>query len=556
MRFSNPFTLGGREVRLSASIGIALSATGYTQGRRGVARCGDRTAPRTRAGWLALRGLRHRDSEIRTNRVAAGRRLRGRHSSDVSSNSSTSRSSRSRRTRSWDSKALVRWRHPVLGMIAPVDFIPIAERTGFIVPLGNWILREACLRLSAMAHRACRCRGTSRCRSTSRACSGAIPRSSIRFGEALRDSGLEPQRLVLELTEGIAMANPTAVTTLLMQLRAMGVRISIDDFGTGYSSLAYLRQFPIDTLKIDRSFVRGMVTNKDTAEIVAGVMSLSQQLGLHVVAEGIEHEDQCAQLRALNCDAGQGYLFAKPLDVEAAAERVENRARATAGSASATPLTLDAVHAVRRSGSRQTFRRRSPCRLRWRPRGAVIGGTGGRVRQRPIRAQRFADAGDGRETATGRDDNRSAGGPHVDDRASCGTTNGLPSHPSRPRKRHHEDGVLHRRLLRRRLIGLSSLAAAPFNHADDVARRRPSAPLRQLPWTTGRDSRWRGVRFGRRRQYDTFTLKYTEFLHALSDDTLTLRSATKTYRFKAGASDSNNTIQFRDLADRIERSRR
>ena len=138
--------------------------------------------------------------------------------------------------------------------------------------------------------------------------------------EALRDSGLEPRRLVLELTEGVAMANPTAVTTLLMRLRAMGVRISVDDFGTGYSSLAYLRQFPIDTLKIDRSFVRGMVTNKDTAEIVASVIGMSQQLGLHVVAEGIEHEDQLARLRALNCEAGQGDLFAKPLDVEEAAE--------------------------------------------------------------------------------------------------------------------------------------------------------------------------------------------------------------------------------------------
>ena len=216
-------------------------------------------------------------------------------------------------------EALVRWRHPVLGMIAPADFIPIAERTGFIVPLGNWILREACLRLSAWQTGL----------PLSRDLSVSVNVSSVQWsdpalldqiGEALRDSGLEPRRLVLELTEGIAMANPAAVTTLLMRLRAMGVRISVDDFGTGFSSLAYLRQFPIDTLKIDRSFVRGMVTNKDTAEIVVGLMIMSQQLGLHVVAEGIEHEDQCAQLRALKCDAGQGYLFAKPLDVEAAAE--------------------------------------------------------------------------------------------------------------------------------------------------------------------------------------------------------------------------------------------
>ena len=154
--------------------------------------------------------------------------------------------------------------------------------------------------------------------------------------QALRDSGLESRRLVLELTEGIAMGNPAAVTTLLMQLRAMGVRISVDDFGTGYSSLAYLRQFPIDTLKIDRSFVRGMVTNNDTAEIVAGVMNLSKQLGLRVVAEGIEQEEQCAHLRALNCEAGQGNLFAPPLDVESATE-VLKTGLAPRAEASASP---------------------------------------------------------------------------------------------------------------------------------------------------------------------------------------------------------------------------
>ena len=147
------------------------------------------------------------------------------------------------------------------------------------------------------------------------------------------------------------MANPTAVTTLLMRLRAMGVRISIDDFGTGYSSLAYLRQFPIDTLKIDRYFIRGMVTNKDTAEIVASVIDMSQQLGLHVVAEGIEHEDQLARLRALNCEAGQGNLFAKPLDVDEAAEllktglapRPERRRNVTAPLPREAPVPLSWV---------------------------------------------------------------------------------------------------------------------------------------------------------------------------------------------------------------------
>jgi Amt family ammonium transporter len=140
------------------------------------------------------------------------------------------------------------------------------------------------------------------------------------IAEALRDSGLEPQCLVLELTEGVAMANPTAVTTLLMRLRAMGVRISIDDFGTGYSSLAYLRQFPIDDAE-DRSLLRpGLVTHKDTAEIVASLIRMSRQLGLRVVAEGIEHDDQLAHLRGWRCESGQGDLFAKPLDADQATE--------------------------------------------------------------------------------------------------------------------------------------------------------------------------------------------------------------------------------------------
>ena len=116
------------------------------------------------------------------------------------------------------------------------------------------------------------------------------------------------------------MENPPAVATLLMQLRASGVRISIDDFGTGYSSLAYLRQFPIDTLKVDRSFIRGMETHKASADIVGNLTAMAQQLGVQVVAEGIENEDQLSLLRTLQCESAQGFLFAKPLDATRARE--------------------------------------------------------------------------------------------------------------------------------------------------------------------------------------------------------------------------------------------
>jgi hypothetical protein len=148
-----------------------------------------------------------------------------------------------------------------------------------------------------------------------------------RVAEALRDSGLPARSLVLELTEGMAMENPAAVKTLLMQLRAMGIRISVDDFGTGYSSLAHLRQFPVDALKVDRSFVRGMESHKGTFEIVGSLTALAQQLGLHVVAEGVENEEQLSLLRTLQCDSVQGYLLAKPLDVNGATEVLRNGLR-------------------------------------------------------------------------------------------------------------------------------------------------------------------------------------------------------------------------------------
>ncbi len=256
----NPFALGGREVRLSASIGIAVSATGYTKADDmlhdaetalhrahvlGGSHCEffDTAILKSEQTELQLEGdfdaaLQRREFELFYQPIVS-----------LASNEVLG------------FEALVRWRHPVLGMIAPADFIPIAERTGFIVPLGKWILREACLRLSQWQTGLPLSRDLSVSVNVSSA-QWSDPALLDQIGEALRDSGLEPRRLVLELTEGIAMDNPAAVTTLLMRLRAMGVRISLDDFGTGFSSLTYLRQFPIDTLKIDRSFVRGLVTKR------------------------------------------------------------------------------------------------------------------------------------------------------------------------------------------------------------------------------------------------------------------------------------------------------
>ena len=215
-------------------------------------------------------------------------------------------------------EALLRWHHPVLGVIAPLDFVPLAERSGFIVPLGRWVLRQACTQLTRWQ--------------------GELPWaaqlwmavnvSSAQFADAelvddiavaLRESGLEADRLVLEVTESLAMADPLGIRSVLMELRTLGVRISIDDFGTGHSSLASLGQLPIDALKMDRSFVRGIEARPDMYEIVAAVLVMARQLGLRVVAEGIENQAQLAAIQSLRAEYGQGYLFSKPLSSDRAA---------------------------------------------------------------------------------------------------------------------------------------------------------------------------------------------------------------------------------------------
>jgi len=212
-------------------------------------------------------------------------------------------------------EALMRWRHPVLGLISPLEFVPIAEKSGFIVALGRWALHEACLRLKTWqdAHL------------VETGCWVAVNLSSLQFrdpallddvAERLRITGLDARCLVLEVTEGVALENPAEVRTLLMRLRTLGVRISVDDFGTGYSSLSYLRQLPLDSLKVDRAFVRGIEANKDMVGILTAVVGMAQQLGLQVVVEGIENEEQRTLVRSLSCSYGQGYFFSRPLDLD------------------------------------------------------------------------------------------------------------------------------------------------------------------------------------------------------------------------------------------------
>ena len=313
-----PFMIDGREVFLSASIGVAVSATGYTEAED-VLRDADTALHRAR-----MLGGSH--CEVFDTAILQS------HQAELQLEGDLKDALERREFRLlyqpivWIAsnqivgfEALVRWHHPVLGVISPIDFIPIAERTELIVPLGEWILREACIRLKAWQDNP----KVPADLWISVNLSGVQlkdPTLVQRVGAALSDSGLQPRSLVLELTESMAMENPTGVKSLLMELRSIGVRISIDDFGTGYSSLAHLRQFPVDALKFDRSFVRGIETRQDSAAIVGTLTDMAVQLGLQVVAEGIENEQQLALLRSLRCHAAQGYLFAKPLDEVKATE--------------------------------------------------------------------------------------------------------------------------------------------------------------------------------------------------------------------------------------------
>jgi len=206
-------------------------------------------------------------------------------------------------------EALLRWRRGDT-LVPPGQFIPLAEKSGLIVPIGIWVIDTACARLRAWADQG------------QRETRLAVNVSARQFhtgnldtvvAEALARHDVEPARLELELTESMLMDNPEATTTLLQRLKAIGVRLSLDDFGTGYSCLAYLARFPIDTLKVDQSFVRDMVHSSNTAGIVTAIISLARTLHLHVVAEGVETPEQLGYLRKLGCDEVQGYLLGRPM---------------------------------------------------------------------------------------------------------------------------------------------------------------------------------------------------------------------------------------------------
>jgi diguanylate cyclase (GGDEF)-like protein len=199
-------------------------------------------------------------------------------------------------------EALLRWKHPVRGFVSPAEFIPLAEEIGLIVPLGEWVLKQACTEAAKWDNRL----------SVAVNLSAAQFRSStlvLSVVSALGSSGLAASRLELEITETVLLHDTAAVLQSLHQLRDLGVRTSMDDFGTGYSSLSYLRSFPFDRIKIDRSFVGEVTKNNDCVAIIRAVVSLGASLGMETTAEGVETEEQLEILRAEGCTQAQGYLF-------------------------------------------------------------------------------------------------------------------------------------------------------------------------------------------------------------------------------------------------------
>jgi diguanylate cyclase (GGDEF)-like protein/PAS domain S-box-containing protein len=211
-------------------------------------------------------------------------------------------------------EALLRWNHPERGIVSPTEFIPLAEETGLIVPLGRWVLEQACRQARGWDGEAGARPLTMAVNVSGRQVVGGSVVADV--ARALEAADLEPSRLTLEITESVLMQDAEASMTTLVELKKLGVRLAIDDFGTGYSSLTYLRRFPIDVLKIDRSFVETITHGPEQSAVVRSMLKLGETLHLETIAEGIEHPEQLASLRSLKVPLGQGFYFARPLDPE------------------------------------------------------------------------------------------------------------------------------------------------------------------------------------------------------------------------------------------------
>ena len=217
-------------------------------------------------------------------------------------------------------EALLRWKHPKFGDVSPSEFIPIAEDTGLIEPIGEWVLRQTCAWIATAPDDV--------------TASVNVSAIQVRNGlatkamNAVASAGLSPARLTLEITESTLLADDSVSLAALRELRSLGVRIALDDFGTGFSSLTYLKRFPFDVIKIDRSFTASIDRDSVNAATVRAIVGLARDLGISVVAEGVETEQEAETLRTIGCTLGQGYLYSKPLPGSAFVKRAEQPAPA------------------------------------------------------------------------------------------------------------------------------------------------------------------------------------------------------------------------------------
>ena len=226
-------------------------------------------------------------------------------------------------------EALVRWSHPERGVIAPATFIPVAEESGLVMALGRWVLRTACHQASLWNSRGVEAPITVTVNLSGR----QLQDEGLAFDveAALRESGLDPSCLILEMTESVIMHESTSALARLHEVKALGVRIAIDDFGTGYSSLSHLQQFPVDILKIDRSFLQRMHQGPNDAALIRTIIALAKLLSLRTIAEGVEDCEQQEQLRTLGCDSAQGFLFGRPMSADEVDARYSSSGNAAVG---------------------------------------------------------------------------------------------------------------------------------------------------------------------------------------------------------------------------------
>ncbi len=208
-------------------------------------------------------------------------------------------------------EALIRWNHPTRGIVVPLDFIPVAESTNAIIPIGRWVLETACAQCAIWAS------GGRRITVAVNVSARQLDRDAFvdEVRGALLSTGLDPSLLVLEITETTIMRDIDETIRRLNELKSLGVHLAIDDFGTGYSSMAYLQQFPVDAIKIDRSFIAGIAKSSESHALIRTLVELGKTLGLEVLAEGIEDQGQLDELIRENCDSGQGFLYARPSSV-------------------------------------------------------------------------------------------------------------------------------------------------------------------------------------------------------------------------------------------------